>query len=301
MWKKNSKEVIIGFTTIVSLILLYIGVNYLKGINLFKPANYYYVACSNVKDINVSSPVFVEGFKVGLVRDIVYDYSTVDRITLEVRLDRGMKISKGSYVSIESTLLSGAELHIHLNKYVTEFHKPGDLLEGRFKEGMIMSVEGNLLPVIADMMPKLDSILTGLQTLVNNPSLTQSLTNLEKTTEQLETASIRLNAFLNNDVPEITDGLKETNLNLSSFSNNLNNFSSNLNKLDFEQSVLSLNSTLENINALSMKINSKDNTFGLLLNDSLLYNNLNRTVENASGLLIDVKQNPKKYVRFSLF
>ena len=294
MWKKFSKEVIIGFATIVSLVLLYIGVNYLKGINLFKPANYYYVSCSNVKDINISSPVFVEGFKVGLVRDITYDYSTVDKITLEVRLDRGMKISKGSYVTIESTLLSGAELHIHLNKYVTEFHKPGDMLEGRFKEGMIMSVEGNILPVIADLMPKLDSILIGLQVLVSNPALSQSLNNLENTTSQLETASIRLNEFLKNDIPEIANGLKETNLNLTSFSNNLN-------KLDFGQSVLSLNSTLDNINALSLKINSKDNSLGLLLNDTLLYNNLNRTVDNASGLLIDIKQNPKRYVRFSLF
>ena len=294
MEKKISREVIIGMTTIISLVLLYIGVNYLKGINLFKPANYYYVACTNVKDINVSSPVFVEGFKVGLVRDISYDYSTVDRITLEVRLDRGMKISKGSFVTIETTLLSGAELHIHLNKYVTEFHKPGDMLEGRFKEGMITSVEGNILPMIADLMPKLDSILTGLHLLVNNTSLTQSLNNLEKTTAQLEVSSNWLNEFLKTDVTEIANGLKETSLTLSTFSNNLN-------KLNFEQSVHSLNATLDDINVLSQKLNASNNTFGLLLNDSSLYNNMNRTVNSASDLLIDIKQNPKKYVRFSLF
>ena len=294
MGKKISKEIIIGITTIISLVLLYIGVNYLKGINLFKPANFYYVACTNVKDINVSSPVFVEGFKVGLVRDIKYDYSTVDKITLELRLDRGMKISKGSYVTIESTLLSGAELHIHLNKYVTEFHKPGDMLEGRFKEGMITSVEGNVLPMLTNLIPKLDSILTGLQALVNNTSLTQSLTNLEKTTSQLEVSAAWLNDFLKSDVSEIADGLKETSLTLSTFSNNLN-------KLNFEPSVQSLNATLDNINALSRKINTNDNTFGLLLNDTILYYNLNRTIDNASDLIWDVKQNPKKYVRFSLF
>jgi len=294
MGKKISKEVIIGITTIISLVLLYIGINYLKGINLFKPANYYYVACTNVKDINVSSPVFVEGFKVGLVRDISYDYSTVDRITLEIRLDRGMNISKGSYVTIESTLLSGAELHIHLNKFVTEFHKPGDLLEGRFKEGMITSVEGSILPGIAELMPKIDSVLTGLQTLVNNTALTQSLTNLENTTEQLKATSIRLNDFLKSDVQEIANGLKET-------SHNLSTFSQDLNKLNFEQSINSLNATLDNMNSLTLKLNANDNTLGLLLNDTILYNNLNRTINGASDLLIDIKQNPKKYVRFSLF
>lgn len=294
MAKKFSKEVIIGVTTIVSLVCLYIGVNYLKGVNLFKPSNYYYVACRNVKDINISSPVFVEGFKVGLVRNIAYDYSTVDKIMLEVSLDRGMKISKGSYVMIESTLLSGAELNIHLNKYVTEYHKPGDVLEGRFKEGMIMSVEDNILPMIAGLMPKLDSILTGIQALVSNAALMQSLDNLENTTKQLEVASIRLNAFIKTDVPEITDGLKVSSRNLSTFSEHLN-------KLNFEQSVQSLNATLDHINTLSLKLNSNDNTFGLLLNDTVLYNSLNRTVDSATSLLNDVKQNPKKYVRFSLF
>ena len=295
MSKKNlSKEVIIGVVTVLSIVLLYIGVNYLKGINLFKPANYYYVSCNYVKDINVSSPVFVEGFKVGLVRSIAYDYSTVEKIILEIRLDRGMKVNKGSFVMIESTLLSGAELNIHLNKYVTEYYKAGDMLEGRFKEGMFTSVENTILPQLADLLPKIDSILTGIQLLVNNPSLTQSFSNLEKTTAQLEVSSRQLNVLLKKDVPEITSGLKET-------TDNLATFSTKLNKLNFEPSLDSLNATLGNFNAFSMKLNATDNTLGLLLNDTMLYKNMNQTLENASGLLFDVKQNPKKYVRFSLF
>ena len=294
MDKKFSKEIKIGIATILSLVLLYLGVNYLKGINLFKPANYYYVSCTNVKDISISTPVFVEGFKIGLVRSIEYDYSTVSNITLEISLDEGMKINKGSYISIGSTLLSGAELNIILNKYSGEYLKPGETLEGRVKSGMMSSVEENIIPMVADMMPKIDSILTGLQALVNNQALSQSLDNLERTTKQLESSSVRLDAFLKNDVPEISSNLKATTSNLSTFSDNLN-------KLELEQSINSLNSTLGNINTMALKLNSKDNSIGLLLNDSLLYNNLNRTMENASGLLFDVKQNPQKYVRFSLF
>ena len=294
MSKKFSKEIIIGFVTILSLVLLYIGVNYLKGINMFKPANYFYVSCTNVKDISISTPVFVEGFKIGLVRSIEYDYSSVNKIMLEISLDEGMKINKGSYVSIGSTLLSGAELNIILNTFSGEYLKPGDILEGRIKGGMMSSVEDDILPAVADMLPKLDSILIGLQALVNNPALSQSLNNLEKTTKHLESSSIQLNSFLRKDVPEISAGLKMTTSNLSIFSENLN-------KLELEQSINNLNSTLGNLNGLTLKLNSTDNSLGLLLNDSLLYINLNRTMENASGLLFDVKQNPKKYVRFSLF
>ena len=294
MNKKFSKEIIIGIVTILSLVLLYIGVNYLKGINMFKPANYFYVSCTNVKDISISTPVFVEGFKIGLVRSIEYDYSSVNKIMLEISLDKGMKINKGSYVSIGSTLLSGAELYIILNTFSGEYLRPGDILEGRIKGGMMSSVEEELLPAVAVMLPKLDSILVGLQALVNNPALSQSLTNLERTTKQLESSSIQLNSFLRKDVPEISAGLKMTTSNLSLFSENLN-------RLELEQSINSLNSTFGNLNELTLRLNSKDNSLGLLLNDSLLYNNLNRTMENASGLLFDVKQNPKKYVRFSLF
>ena len=294
MGYKNAKEVIIGITTVISLALLYIGINYLKGINLFKPANYYYVSCHFVKDINVSSPVFVEGFKVGLVRSIEYDYSTVDKIMLEIRLDRGMKVNKGSYVMIESTLLSGAELHLHLNKMGSEYHKAGDTLEGRFREGMMTSVEGTIIPQLTVLFVKLDSILTGIHTLVNNTSLTQSLSNLERTTAQLEQSSIRLNELLRKDVPEISSGLKAT-------TDHLTTFSQKLNDLKIDESILSLNTTLENFQMFSGKLNAKDNAIGLLLNDTLLYRNLNTTIESANGLLIDLRQNPKKYVHFSLW
>ncbi|MDR0697943.1 MAG: MlaD family protein [Tannerella sp.] len=292
--KRFSKEVITGFVSIISIVLLYIGVNYLKGVNLFKPANYYYVSCTSVREITISSPVFVEGFRIGLVRDIKYDYSSVNKITLEISLDKGMRINKGSYISIESTLLSGAELHLRLNKFSGEYYKSGETIEGRLKSGMMSSVEDKFIPQLIDIMPKIDSILTGLQTLVNNPALSRSLDNIENTSKQLEMSSVQLRTLLKNDVPEIVSNLKTT-------SSSLSVFSSDLNKLNLDQSINSLNSTLGHINTFTLKLNSRDNSLGLLLNDSSLYKNLNNTLDNASGLLLDLKQNPKRYVHFSLF
>ena len=100
-----TKEAKIGLVSIVSLALLYLGINYLKGINLFKPTNHYVVACTNVKGVTVSSPVFVEGFKVGLVREIVYDYDAVDKISIDISLEDHMKINKGSYITIVNSFL----------------------------------------------------------------------------------------------------------------------------------------------------------------------------------------------------
>ncbi|MDR2146292.1 MAG: MlaD family protein [Tannerella sp.] len=292
--KKFSKEIKIGLAAIVSLVLLYIGINFLKGINLFKPANYYYVACNNVADITISSPVYVDGFKVGLVRAMNYDYASIGKITLEISMDKGMRVNKNSYVSIESTMLSGAQLHLKLNKYVTEYHHPGDTLEGRNKAGMMSSIESEILPDVKNLLPKLDSILVGLNTLINSPALANSLANLETTTQGLTVATRQLNTVLQGDLPEITGNLKST-------SSNLSVFSTNLNELDLRQSINSLNGSLGNLNSMTLRLNSTDNSLGLLLNDTTLYKNLNFTLENASGLLIDLKQNPKRYVKLSLF
>lgn len=289
-----TKEAKIGLVSIISLALLYLGINYLKGINLFQPVNHYYVSFNNVKGVTISSPVYVEGFKVGLVRDIKYDYSTTGKITVEVSLEDMMRINKGSYITVINSFLGGAELHIHLNTYVDDFLKPGDTLEGRMEEDMMLSVQQKILPSVETMLPKVDSILTSLQTLMSHPALAQSLTNIEKTTSNLEVSTKQLNRMLDKDVPYIVDNLKK-------MTDNFSDISSNLKDIDIASTVKSVNETLANLKLTTDKLNSTDNSIGLLLNDKALYENLNSTMNNASNLLLDLKQNPKRYVHFSVF
>ena len=294
---KFTKEMIIGVVSIIGLTFLYTGVNYLKGINLFRPINHYYVSCANVSEVTISTPVYVGGFKVGLVRDLIYDYKNNGSITIEINLEKSMKINRGSYVTIDRTFLSGAQLNIHLNTYLTEYFSPGETIEGRMNEDLMGAVQSQLLPPIIDLLPKLDSILYGLNVLVNNPALSNTLDYLNQTTANLEVSSRKLNLLLGkleSDVPVITSNLKIV-------ANNFVGLSDELKNLNLTQSVQSLNSTLDQLQLTTTKLNSKDNSLGLLMNDTLLYNNLNRTVNNASDLLIDLKMNPKRYVRFSLF
>ena len=289
-----TKEAKIGLVSIVSLALLYLGINYLKGVNLFKPVNHYYVAFTNVKGVTVSSPVYVEGFKVGLVREIAYDYDTTGKITVLVSLEDKMRINKGSYITVVNSFLSGAELHIHLNTFVDDYLRSGDTIEGRIETDMMTSVQENLLPGVERMLPKLDSILGGLQTLVNHPALTQSLTHVEQTTASLEQASRRMNQLLANDVPVIVENLKGITANFESVSGQMK-------ELDLVGTMQTVNATLANLKLTTDKLNSSDNSLGLLLNDRQLYDNLNGTMENASLLLLDLREHPKRYVHFSLF
>ena len=289
-----TKEAKIGLVSIISLVLLYMGINYLKGVNLFKPTNHYVVACSNVKGVTISSPVFVEGFKVGLVRDIIYDYETVDKISIEISLEDHMKINKGSYITIVNSFLGGGELHIHLNKYVDDYLKPGAVIEGRMESDMMQSVQENILPQVELLLPKIDSILGGLQTLVNHPALAQSLNNIEKTTNSLAVSSKQLNQILSKEVPGIVSDLKV-------ITGNFAEVSSDLKQLDLATTVNAVNETLYSVKQMTNTLNSKDNSMGLLLNDRSFYDNLNSTADNASKLLLDLRENPKRYVHFSVF
>lgn len=289
-----TKEAKIGLVSIVSLALLYLGINYLKGVNLFKPVNHYYVAFSNVKGVTVSSPVFVEGFKVGLVREISYDYGTTGKISVLVSLEDKMRINKGSYITVVNSFLGGAELHIHLNTFVDDYFKSGDTIEGRMESDMMTAVQENLLPSIERMMPKLDSILGGLQTLVNHPALTQSLAHVEQTTASLAHSSRQLDQMLAKDVPVIVENLKGITTNFESVSGQLK-------ALDLAGTMQAVDATLANLKLTTDKLNSADNSLGLLLNDRQLYDNLNGTMENASLLLLDLREHPKRYVHFSLF
>ena len=289
-----TKEAKIGLVTIVSLALLYLGINYLKGINLFQPVNHDYVSFSNVKGVTISSPVFVDGFKVGLVRDIIYDYDTTGKIIVEVSLEDKMRLNKGSYIAVVNTFLSGAELHIHLNTYVDDFLKPGSTLEGRMEEDMMQSVQEKILPSVENLLPKIDTILGSLQTLIAHPALAQSLNHIEKTTSNLEVSTRQLNQMLSKDVPGIVNNLK-------TMTDNFSEVSANLKELDLATTVNSINATLANLKLTTDKLNSTDNSIGLLLNDKGLYDNLNSTMDNASKLLLDLRENPKRYVHFSVF
>ena len=289
-----TKEAKIGVVTLMSLLLLYIGVNYLKGINLFKPSNHYIVLFDNVKDVTISSPVLVDGFKVGLVREINYDYATNKKISIEVSLEDEMKINKGSYITIVKSMLGGAELHVHLNNHVDAYYESGDEIEGRLSIDMFTSVQDNLLPQVENLLPKIDSILTGLQTLITHPALAQSLTNIQQTTSNLEKSTVHLNAVLSKDIPFIVTNLKTITTDFSEVTGTLKG-------LEIDETFQSIHATINNLKLTTERLNDPNNSMGLLLNDRQLYDNLNSTATNASALMFDLKKNPKRYVHFSVF
>jgi len=293
MKKYFSKEVIIGLVTVISLGLLFFGLNYLKGVNIFKPTNHYYVRMPDVSELQNSGPVFTDGFKVGLVRSMAYDYQR-GNVVVEISLDKQMKVPTGSQVEIKTGLTSGGYLNLKLNRNAGAYCQIGDTLDGISPKGIMDKVSQDMLPQLEILLPRLDTILQGIQFLIKHPALTQSLEQLSATTANLEKSTQQLNLLLSNDIPPILNNLKQV-------SSDFTAVSSQLKQMDLNATMSKVDKTLQNLNQTTLKLQSKDNSLGLLLNDRALYDRLDSTFTNASDLLLDLRLNPKRYVHFSVF
>jgi len=296
MKKIFTREVIIGLVTAVSLFILYFGVNHLKGINVLKPANHYYVSIPNVSELQTSSPIYVNGFKVGIVNSINYEFDNPDasNLVVQISLDKEMKLQTGSYAELKTSLMSGAYLNLVLNKYVSSYYQVGDTIEGATDINLMDKVSTELLPQIENILPRLDSILQGIQTIVNHPALVQSLDHIEAATGSLAKSSKQLNTLLATDVPIIVSNLNKVTTDFSIVS-------SNLKELDLQTTLSSVDQVLANIDQMSKQLNNPNSTLGLLLNDRSLYDQLDSTARNASILLKDFQERPKRYINFSVF
>ena len=291
--KYITKEVRIGIAGIAALCILVYGINYLKGINMFKPSSYFYVKFQNVNGLTKSSPVFADGFRVGIVRDLYYDYTQPGKVVAEIDVDPELRIPKGSTAELAAEMLGGVKMNLLLANNPREKYQIGDTIPGVLNNGMMESA-AKLIPKVEEMLPKLDSILISLNNILGDKSIPATLHSIEKTTANLAVVSSQVKGLMSNDIPQLTSKL-------NTIGDNFVVISGNLKEVDYAATFKKIDETLANVKILTEKLNSKDNTLGLLFNDPSLYNNLNATTENAASLLEDLKAHPKRYVHFSLF
>ncbi len=314
------KNIIIGAVVVLALGLLYWGIEFLKGVNLFEPKNYYIAKFEKINGLTVSSPVTVNGFQVGLVKELNYDYKT-NEIEVKMSLDDELKIPIGSSVSLSSELLGGASLVLNLAKGEA-CHKVGDVIPSSVQSGLMDKVGNDIMPQVNEIMPKVNDILANVNTLTSNPALHNSVSNFDDITSKINASAQDLTVLMNNlsslsqnlngSVPGVLNGISgiETKVdgtltNVQTLTSNLNSKVSDLPTQQLQTTINDLNATLANLKALTAelnaKINDRNSSLGLLLNDRQLYDNANGVVMSLDSLLIDLKANPKKYVTIKVF
>ena len=295
MEKKKStftRELWIGVLGIIAILIIYLLINFFKGINIFSTGEKYYVKFSNIGEIVNTSPVFINGYKVGHVSTVRYNFNNPDEVYVEMHLDNQLQMPVGSVALINTKLLGSSTISLALGNGATMI-QPGDTIEGRMNTGA-MDEAGEMLPKITAMLPKLDSILVSLNSTLANPAINKSVNNIETLTAELNNTATLLNSVLKNDIPVAADKLIK-------IEDDLLKMSAQLSEVDYNKLIGSLEASLNNIQEITTALNNGEGTAGMLLKDEALYNKLNNTAEAATLLLEDLKQNPKRYVHFSVF
>lgn len=299
MKKLFRKEFVIGLSVIVALVILIFGIDYLKGINLFQPANFYVARYDNVAGLETAAPVTIDGFKVGQVRDIRFNYANPGKIEVLLALNKNLRLPKGSKAVIGSGLLNGAYVEIHMADS-KEMIEVGGELATETSPDMMASISNDLLPSVKDVVPKVDSLLLNLNRLVSDPALVQSVKSLQSITANLNTTSAHLNTLMGKEVPRLAGNANKVAANLDSITADLTVLSARLKQLPVDRTVEDLNATIANLAQFSAQLNDKNSTLGMLMNDPELYNRINRVAADVDSLIVDIKKNPKRYISIKL-
>lgn len=293
---KLTKEIKIALASIVGIVVLFLGLQFLKGLTGFSNDNTIYVSFSDATGLSVSSPVYANGYRVGVVKSLNYDYNPHGKIVAEVGLNKEMRVPRGSRAELASDLLGNIKINLVLGDDPLNMIAAGDTISGCAEVG-IMSKVSEMMPVILDIAPKLDSIMTSLNVLLADPALRNTLHNVEGMTNNLNATSQELkslSATLNREMPTM---LHKTNGVLD----NTQQLTANLSAVDVAEMTAKVNKTLANVEQMTQKLNSSEGTLGLLMRDKSLYNNLNATAASTDSLMKDLKAHPKRYVHFSIF
>lgn len=320
MKKFFSKNVIIAIVMILGVALLYWGIEFLKGINLFEPANFYIAKFEKVNGLNVSAPVQVNGYPVGLIKEMNYDYKT-NEIIVKMSLDNDLKIPVGSSVTLSTDLLGTASLTLNLSDNKS-YYKVGAEIPSSINAGIMDKVGNDVMPHINEIMPNVNEILVNVNKLLSNPALNNSVSQIDDIVAKINTSANDLNLLmanlsalsgnLNNNVPGvvkdfngITTKVDGAMVNIQSLSSTLNTKAKELPTEQLQTTINDLNATLANLKVLTAelntKLNDKNSSLGLLLNDRQLYDNANGAVMSLDSLLSDIKANPKRYVTIKVF
>ena len=294
--KMFSKEVQIALVAVAGIVVMFFGLKFLKGMTLFSSADSYYAKFDNVAGLSVSSPIYSNGFRVGVVEDVIYNYEGANEIIAKLGLNNKMRLPNGTKAEISKDLMGNVELDLILGPNPVDLMEPGDTLFGHIQQSALAKAS-DMLPRIQQMLPKLDSILANVNLLLSDPALSSSIHNIDQITANLSSTTNELHNLSSNLKTQVPGMIEKADNVLE----NTNILTKNLSDLDIAMTMAKVNNTLQNVEHMTAKLNSNEGTIGLLMRDQELYRNAVSTMGHVDSLMIDLKQHPKRYVHFSIF
>lgn len=286
----------IGLFTLLAIVILYLGITYLKGLSISARSKTYYVAMNDVTGINVATRVFVNGYKVGSVRKMEYDYHNNGETILTLTLDPDIKLPQGTQVQVAQTLFSGALVNLILpeaDKGVYINSKDTIPMSTRASAKSLEQLQDEFVPRLSTTLGRMDSVLLQANAILSNPNIEPTLADVRHSAQHINASSAQLQQSLRS-LPSIMERIDGT-------STDVANFASRLDSLQLQETITNLESTSRELKIFSQTLNQSNGTVGRLLNEDGLYNRIDSVTTSLDALIRDIKANPKKYVKLSLF
>ncbi len=308
--KKISNEVKVGATTLLTIIVFVWLFNFLKGKDFLKSTAIYYTVYDKVGGLAESSPVEINGYKVGVVRSLDFIDAESGRLLVEFSVKKNFKLPKNTVAEIVPvSLLGGMKVQFVYGKGPGTYSN-GDTIPGRLAESLMDKIDSEILPVkekVSNLIVALDTVILSVNKILNadfRKGLTGTITNLNSTTESLDkivrSKEKELAVTLDN-INKFTQMLSDNSGKMNKTFTNLESISDTLAAADVYGSVANLKASLEKASLLFDNLNKGKGSAGHLLTNDSLYTNLNSSMESLNMLLKDMKSNPKRYVHFSVF
>lgn len=303
---KINRETQIGLLVTIALAMLIWGISFLKGNNLFSNDQIYYAVYEKVDGLSESAPVLVKGYNIGRVSSIELNQNIDNQLVIQMAIHKKYEIPQNTIAQIQSTdFIGGKAIVLMFPKEIAGYHESKDTLKGSYDEGLDALLEKAELTA-DEMVNSIDSILHSINELLD----TESRKHLKSTFESLDRITYELHATLEQDgalhhsmenLKLFSDAMASSVEDVSGISSNLETFTDSLSKLDINETVNEFNQVLTQSKNMLETVNSAKGTAGKLVYDDSLYINLKNVTHSLDRLLIDLQENPKRYVHFSLF
>jgi phospholipid/cholesterol/gamma-HCH transport system substrate-binding protein len=306
---KISNETKVGILTIVALVILIVGFNFLKGKDVFSRSKKIYAVFKELGTLEKSNEVKINGLPIGSVYDKKERDKDVSAVVVTISLTRDVNIPKNSVAYISSSLVGSSYIIIERGNS-TEMMGDGDTLATRLETGILGDVKAQMNPTMARIRDVLDSLketlsgVNGMLNMENKAYLKQTLANLSQASNALNGLLDNQNGALAktlNNAQAMTESLKNNTADISATIGNARKVSEKLAAMEIQPTIDSLNTMISSLKATAAKLNSPDGTIGALMNDKTLYNKLNDAILSAEILIDDLRTHPKRYVNLSIF
>ena len=285
---KHAREIKVGILAAVCVFLLFFGLNFLKGVNIFSPTNAYHGVYYNLHGLEEQAAVYICGHKVGQVDKIHYDFTRDSAFTIDISIAKDIALPVGTQMALVSDgLLGGMAIELQMPAYTpqSELVAHGAVLPTTYVPGLMESVQGDLLAHIDEAIQGVDSLVAALHQQLEGDHLKATLTNVDRISGNLTSVSSDLKHMMNNQVPRIVN-------NADTAVANLNTVVADIKRADLAATVARVDTAVDNVNALVTDVRKPIKP---------LLQHIDATVISADSLIVDLKAHPKRYVHFSLF